>query len=176
MPHISRDLVFPSHDRRYNLPLKALGEMPLSFNYRLRIVCDLVTQCQNVHLPPLTLCFCFTPKETRVTTLNTLWTTPSVTIARNSSVHARIHLRMLTVPNSEAEILKPSIRSPTPISTCYTACNGVSAIGCCNFKLATMIFFVTVDFHFLLICIHCDFLSCFTSHCVRLDFMALKLS
>ena len=29
----------------------------------------------------------------------------SVTVARNSYVHARIHLHMLTVPNSEVEIL-----------------------------------------------------------------------
>ena len=37
--------------------------------------------------------------------LYTLSTIPSVTVAKNSSVHARIHLRMLTVRNSEAEIL-----------------------------------------------------------------------
>ena len=40
-----------------------------------------------------------------VTALYTPWTTPSVTVTRNSSVHARNCLYMLTVPNSEAEIL-----------------------------------------------------------------------
>ena len=40
----------------------------------------------------------YTPKDDRVTTLCTPWTTPSVTIARNSSAHAQNHLYMLTVP------------------------------------------------------------------------------
>ena len=41
----------------------------------------------------------------RVTTLYTPCTTPSVTIARNSSARAHIRLHMSTVPNSEAERL-----------------------------------------------------------------------
>ena len=56
-------------------------------------------------IPPLTLCHCITTKDDPVTTLYTPWATPSVTIARNSYVHARNHLRMLTLPNLEAEIL-----------------------------------------------------------------------
>ena len=46
-------------------------------------------------------------KDDQITTLCTLYT-PLVTVVRNSYVHARIHLRMLMVPNSEAEILKLS--------------------------------------------------------------------
>ena len=69
-------------------------------------VCDLLTQWWNVHLPPVTLCRHVTPKDDWVTTLYTLWTTPSVGVARNSYAHAHNHLRMLTVRQSEAEILK----------------------------------------------------------------------
>ena len=71
----------------------------------MRFVWDLVTQWRNVHLPPLTLCHRVKPKDDRVTTLCTPWITPSVTIARNSSVHARIRLHIPTVSNTEAEIL-----------------------------------------------------------------------
>ena len=39
------------------------------------------------------------------TTLYTPWTTTSVTLARNSSVHAGIHLHMPTLRSSEVEIL-----------------------------------------------------------------------
>ena len=46
-----------------------------------------------------------TPKDDQVTTLYTPWITPSVTIARNSSVHTHIHLYMLTVRWSKVEIL-----------------------------------------------------------------------
>ena len=42
---------------------------------------------------------------TQVTTLYILWSTPSVTRARNSSVHARIRLCMPTIQNSEVQIL-----------------------------------------------------------------------
>ena len=68
------------------------------------------------------------------------------TIAKNSSVHAHIHLRMLTVPNSEAEkfknfhmthkvmdilpmvTYKPRIVveghfTPLPITMCYDTCS-----------------------------------------------------
>ena len=75
--------------------------MPLSFNNRPRFVSDLVTQCQNVHLPPLTLCRHVTPKDDQVTTLYTSCTTPSGSVAKNSSAHARIRLHMPMVPNSE---------------------------------------------------------------------------
>ena len=86
-------LMLHTHYMWYVMWLEALGEMPLSFNYRLMFVCDLVT-----HVPPFTLCCHITPKDNQVTPLYTLWITPSVTISRNSSVHARINL-----PNSEAE-------------------------------------------------------------------------
>ena len=80
--------------------------MSLSFKYCPRVVCHLVTQWQNVHLPLLALCLCVTLKDDRVITLYTPRTTPSgVTVARNSSVHARIHLPMPKVHNSEVEIL-----------------------------------------------------------------------
>ena len=51
------------------------------------------------------ICRRVTPKDNRVTTLDTLWTRPSDTVARNSSAHAHVRLHMLTVPNSETEIL-----------------------------------------------------------------------
>ena len=44
----------------------------------LRFICDLETQWQNVHLSPLTLCCHVALKDDRVTTLYTLWTTPSL--------------------------------------------------------------------------------------------------
>ena len=44
-------------------------------------------------------------KDDQITTLCTLWTTPSVTIVRYSYAHVRNRLRMLMVPKSEAEIL-----------------------------------------------------------------------
>ena len=43
------------------------------------------------------LCHCITPKDDRVTTLCTPWTTPMVTVERNSYVHTQNHVRMLTV-------------------------------------------------------------------------------
>ena len=89
----------------YNSRLKELREILLSFNYYPRFVCDLVTKWRNVHVPPLALCPLVTLKDDRVTTFYTPWTTPSVTIGRNSSPHARIRLRMPMVPNSEAKIL-----------------------------------------------------------------------
>ena len=95
----SVNLVYHSHYRQYNCWLLAFGEMPRSFNYCLRFVCDLVTQWQNIHLHPLALCCRITLKDKGVTTLHT----PSVTIARNS-VHVRFRLRMLMVPSSETEI------------------------------------------------------------------------
>ena len=78
--------------------------MPLSFNYYLRFVCDLVTQCRNVHLPPLTLCPRVTWKDDRVITLYTTWTTPSVTVAGNLHVHAHFRSCMPMVLKSEAKI------------------------------------------------------------------------
>ena len=66
-----------------------MGEMPPSFSYRVRFVCDLMTQWQNVHLLAPVLCRHVTSKDDRVTIFYTLWTTPSVTIARNSSAHVR---------------------------------------------------------------------------------------
>ena len=45
-------------------------------------------------------------EDDRITTLCTLWTTPLVTMVRNSYAHARNHLRVLAALNSEAEILK----------------------------------------------------------------------
>ena len=62
--------------------------MPLSFNYRPRFVCDLVTQWRNVHVPPVALCSHVTPKDNRVTPLYIQWTALSATVERNSSVHA----------------------------------------------------------------------------------------
>ena len=53
---------------------------------------------RNVHVPPLTVSRRITPKDDRITTLYTPWATPSVTVARNSSVYARNRVRMLTVP------------------------------------------------------------------------------
>ena len=76
-----------------------------SFSNHSRFIYDLVSQWRNIHIPPLALCCRVTLKDDRVTTLYTPWTTPSVTMARNSYAHAWNHLRMLTVPNSEAEIL-----------------------------------------------------------------------
>ena len=55
-------------------------------------------------LAPLALSNHITPKDDRVTTLYTPWTTPSVTIARNSSTHAHIGLCIPMVPNFEGEI------------------------------------------------------------------------
>ena len=60
--------------------------------------CDRVAKCPKAQL---TLCHHITPKDVRVTTLYTLWTTPSVTIARNSYAHACIHLLMPTVLKAE---------------------------------------------------------------------------
>ena len=56
--------------------------------------CDTAAKCP---IPQLTLCRRITQKDNQVTTLYTPWTTPSVTVARNSYVQPRIHLCMLTV-------------------------------------------------------------------------------
>ena len=98
-----------SNYRRCNSWLQAFGETSLSFKYCLRFVCDLLSQWQNVNVPPFALCHSMTPKDDRVTTLYILWTAPLVTVTRNSSVHARNRLCMLTVPNSEVENFKTSI-------------------------------------------------------------------
>ena len=47
----------------------------------------------------------------QITTLCTPWTTPSVTVVRNSYAHAQNHLRMPTVSKSEAEIFN-SLKLP----------------------------------------------------------------
>ena len=78
---------------------------PFPSHYHVRFVCQVVTQWRTVQLPPLTLCCHVTPKDDRVTTLHTPWTAASVTVARNSSVHAHIRMRRPMVPNSEAEVL-----------------------------------------------------------------------
>ena len=86
--------------------------MPLSLSFRPRFVCELLTQWQNVQLLPLTLCrHSVTLKDDRVTTLYTLWTTPSVTVARNLSVHAYFQLRMSLVPKSEVKIFQNFCRT-----------------------------------------------------------------
>ena len=64
--------------------------------------CDKVGVTFN--LPPFTLYRPVTPKDNGVSNMYTPWTTPSVTVERNSSAHAHICLRMLKVPNSEEEI------------------------------------------------------------------------
>ena len=46
--------------------------------------CDTVVKCPT---PPLTLCRRVTPKYNQVATLYTVWTTPSVTLAKNSSAY-----------------------------------------------------------------------------------------
>ena len=59
--------------------------------------------------PPFILthpCRRITPKDDRITTLCTEWITPSITIVRNPYAYAQNCLRMLTVPKSEAEILR----------------------------------------------------------------------
>ena len=63
--------------------------------------CDTVAKCLCTSTLLMSVYF----TERRVTTLYTLWTTPSVTIARNSSAHAGICLCMITVANSEVQIL-----------------------------------------------------------------------
>ena len=50
-------------------------------------------------------CCCVSPKDDHVTTLYTPWTTPSVTVARNSYMHAQNRPCMPTVHKSEVEIL-----------------------------------------------------------------------
>ena len=55
--------------------------------------------------PQLTLCRHITMIDDQVPTLYTPWTTPAVTVARNSSAHACIRLGMPKVSSSEAEIL-----------------------------------------------------------------------
>ena len=62
--------------------------------------CVTVAKCP---IPPLTLCPCITPKDNRVTTLCTPLTTPSVTVVRNSCVHVRNCLHMLTVRNQRGK-------------------------------------------------------------------------
>ena len=77
----------------------------LSFKYRVRVVCEVVSQGRYVEYVNSPYVALFHRKTTRVTTLYAPWTTPSVTVARNLYVHACIHLHMLTVLNSVAEIL-----------------------------------------------------------------------
>ena len=63
------------------------------------------TLCHNdTHVPPFAMCI-ITLKDNRIATLCTSWTTPLVTVVRNSYAHAQNCLRMLTVSKSEAEIL-----------------------------------------------------------------------
>ena len=109
---------------------------PLSCNYCLRSVCDLGIQWQTAHLPSYALCRCITPKDEQITTLHTPWNTPSVTRARNSSAHAHIHLRILTMRRSEAEILnsfktsmelsRPWTFHLSPILPCYQMSPGTN--------------------------------------------------
>ena len=84
---------------------RCLVKCPRPSTVILRFVCNLVGQWCNLYVSPLALCRHITLKHEQVTTLYTPGTTSSVTIARNSSVHAQIDLRMLTVPDSKAEIL-----------------------------------------------------------------------
>ena len=93
-----------SHYKWCNLQLYAFSNMPLSLNCRLRFVCDLVSQWRNIFVPPLTLSCRITLKDDRITTLCTPWTTPSITIVRNSYVYAQNRLHMPTAPNSEVDI------------------------------------------------------------------------
>ena len=51
----------------------------------------------NHPIPPLILCHRVTPKDDKVTTVYTPWTTPSDTIAKNSCTHAHIRLCMRKV-------------------------------------------------------------------------------
>ena len=76
--------------------------------YGLSFPCSLVTQWQNAHLHPLTLCLHVTLKDNKITMLYALWTTPSVTVARNFPAHVHFLQPMSTVPKSEAEILNIS--------------------------------------------------------------------
>ena len=64
--------------------------------------CDTVDKCPftSTHLMSSV-----TLKDNRVITLYTQWTTPSVSAARYSSTHTRIHLDTFMVTNSEAGIL-----------------------------------------------------------------------
>ena len=50
--------------------------------------------------------YLITMKDDSVTTLYSPFSTPSVTVVRSSSEHARTGLHMATIPNSEAEILE----------------------------------------------------------------------
>ena len=61
------------------------SKCPQSFNYHLRLLCEIVTEWRNVHLCPLAFYRHVTPKDDQVTTLCAPWTTPSVTVARNSN-------------------------------------------------------------------------------------------
>ena len=56
-------------------------------------------------IPKHILCRRITPKDDRMMTLCTPWSTPSVVVVRNSNRHAQNHLRMLMVSKSEVEML-----------------------------------------------------------------------
>ena len=98
-------------------------------------------------IPPLTLCCHVTLKHDRVTTLYTLWTTPSVTVVKLSSVHAHgvvtrgrnfKHFKT-SVGRARYWMLSPLFHHfayepwtvlegqgrfpPTPITADYTTCN-----------------------------------------------------
>ena len=83
-----------------------------------------MSQWRNVHVPPLALCHRTTLK------VYTPWTTLSVTVARNSSAYARIHLRMLTIPNLEIKHFKTSIGwLATALQVCKQRSGGNSRSG-----------------------------------------------
>ena len=105
-----------SHYRQCNAWLYVFDKTTLSFNYRSRFVSHLVPQWQNVHVPPLALRCSIKPKDDRITSLCTLWTTPSVTLVRNSYVHARNRLHMLMVLQSEAEIWMCKVMDRWPLT------------------------------------------------------------
>ena len=58
----------------------------------------------------LTLYCCVTPKDDQVTTLYTLWTTPSVTVARNSSEHAHITSLYTNTVNNHPKTVKQLVK------------------------------------------------------------------
>ena len=103
--HTFIDLVKLVNYRRDNLLLLAFGKTAPCPTTTQALYVNLCHTWQNVHLPPFTLCCLVTPKDDQITTLCTVWTTLSVTIARNSYAYAHFHLHMPTVPKSEADIL-----------------------------------------------------------------------
>ena len=114
--------------------------------------CDTVVKCPT---PPLTLCRRVMPKYNQVATLYTVWTTPSVTLAKNSSAytHGEVvrgrsfkHFKNFCSTRKVLDVLPSAVSqvriqtldgssrtgtfSPTPITTGYTGCsvNGVYLI------------------------------------------------